>query len=87
MAYSSPWSVQDNEAKRMWFASILFIARNLHGAGDGSVLPLTKILQEFSIWCACTRAWIVPLTRDEKESCIALATWREARPASGTWGA
>ncbi len=40
----------------MWFASILFIARSLHGAGDGAGLPLTKILQEFSIWCARTPA-------------------------------
>ncbi|CAL5223875.1 g6466 [Coccomyxa viridis] len=36
----------------MWFASILFIARSLHGAGDGAGLPLTKILQEFSICIA-----------------------------------
>lgn len=48
--HSSPGILQDNEAKRMWFASILFIAKSLHGGSDEAGLPLTKILQEFSIW-------------------------------------
>lgn len=49
--------VQEEDARRLWYASILFIAKNLKGdsAGGHGETPnvtLTQILKAFGIRCA-----------------------------------